>query len=73
MQHIVDLLLAAKRPLKFSDVAVGLCRSLNCDAPLPSATVAYIASMPRCWMSIEQQVALELCRRVCRNVGSVAF
>ncbi len=26
---------AAKRPLNFSEVAVGLCRSLNCDAQLP--------------------------------------
>jgi len=25
---------AAKRPLNFSDVAVGLCRSSNCDAQL---------------------------------------
>lgn len=26
---------AAKRPLDFSDVAVGLCRPLNCKAQLP--------------------------------------
>ncbi len=26
---------AAKRPLHSSDVAVGLCRSLKCDAQLP--------------------------------------
>ncbi len=30
-----DLQQAAKRPLDFCDVAVGLCRSLNCDAQLP--------------------------------------
>ena len=30
-----DLQQAAKRSLDFSDVVVGLCRSLNCDAQLP--------------------------------------
>ncbi|DBA68124.1 TPA: hypothetical protein ACH3X2_013932 [Trebouxia sp. C0005] len=30
-----QMLLAAKRPLNFSGVAVGLCRSLSCDAQPP--------------------------------------
>ena len=38
-----DLQQAAKR---FSDVVVGLCRSLNCDAQLPQAPVAYTDLWP---------------------------